>query len=216
MFIFFVIICITYASALYSADGEVLGYPSYRPKEPVRITTYNTYYNAITISEQLLKDEIRAATIPVIRERMRAARAAVGPQRQGRACRIATFQFNRTFHATAQDLVSRTVFEAAHKFESDPNFKAQPVARDTPVSYEVEMATQRHIDRYASYAWASDSDKKTINITVSISDFQFIEQVIADIRQEDGIPEDEAEHTNKVARPATLLGNLWSYVCTIL
>ena len=207
-----VIVGLSSVYMLYSADNEKLGYPSYRPKDPVQITTYNTYYNAITISEQLLKDEIRSVTIPVIREQMRVAHAAIGPHQQGRPFKIATFQFNRIFHATSQDVLSSTVFEAARKLESDPNFKPQKVIRDTPTASTVEVATLRHIDRYASYAWVPESDNKSIAITVSISDFQFIENVIADIRQEDGIPEEENDYANDDEQPASLLGS----VCTVL
>jgi|GEM_PF-2874483 len=193
------------SQTIFSADDQ-LGYPSYKPKEPPQPADYDNAYNSWFISEQLLKDEIRAATIPVIRERMRAARAAVGPHQNGRACRVASFQFNRIFYATAQDLLSRSIFEKIHALESKPGFRDKAMVRNTLTRYSVECATPKEIDRYTRYAWASDNDRSSATCTVLISDFQFIERVIADVTQEDGIEEHAADNKS------SLFGSLCSII----
>lgn len=107
------IVALLSITSLHAADKfkDGLVRKGYTPKHDAPVPTI-TMRDRAPISEQILKDEIRTCTLPVIRDRIQNANHYMQPSNIGHPARKMIYlTIKRTFNQSSTDPLTKTIFD---------------------------------------------------------------------------------------------------------
>ncbi len=181
------IIALLSITSIYAADkfkdGMVM--KGFTPKHKTPVPS-KTMRDRSKISEQILRDEIQACTLPVVRERMQETMRGIEPNKEGARCRSITYlTIKRMFDPASTDDLSKTIFDKVRRKESKPGFVAeQRVLTDNDKGYIIGLATPNTLDMFTNYKKVPHADGTyAIECTTLLDSDSYIEEIIADIKQ---------------------------------
>jgi hypothetical protein len=162
---------------------------SWRPSHPPVLPQLSiAAQNPITM--EILKREIREATIPVILQRVETARAdfyaQVGEQHEGHAYMIPTLlEITKTFDGRMTDPLAHTICSLVAQKEAQPGFRAEQSTERTGFCTTI-YPSQRSFDMYTRYTPTVVNGVPSIicKLTVSDANGDLLDAAIAAVERE--------------------------------
>jgi hypothetical protein len=149
---------------------------SWRPPSSPILTVLPqvTITDHFPISMEILKREIREATIPVILQRVQAAKddfyAQVGEQHEGHAYMVPTLlEVTKTFNGRMTDPLAHTICSLVAQKEAQPGFRAEQSTERTDFGMVIHCS-QRSLDMYTRYTSMAVNGVPSITCKLTVSD----------------------------------------------